>query len=473
MLLTITTTHQPATDLGYLLHKHPAKLQAFNLSFGTAHVFYPEATDERCTAALLLDIDPVGLVRGSNHNQFTLGQYVNDRPYVASSFLSTAIAQVYGSALNGRSKDRPELVTQPIPLQAQISVVPSPNGVETLRNLFEPLGYTIEAEGFALDPHFPDWGQSPYYTLTLSGTVRLADLLTHLYVLIPVLDASKHYYIGQAEVEKLLNRGEGWLADHPERNFITRRYLKRWGSLVREALTRLSEDTPDPEEQEEKKDQEEEAVEKPLSLNDQRLNAVVAALNAGEAARVLDLGCGEGNLIKRLLADKQFTEIVGVDVSHWALQKATRRLRLDRLPPAKQARVQLIQGALTYRDERLYGYDAAALVEVIEHLHPYRLAALERAVFEFARPGMVIVTTPNAEYNVRFETLPAGKFRHRDHRFEWTRAEFQTWAERVAEQFGYTVRLESIGPVDEEVGSPTQMAVFSILNSGQVNHDNE
>lgn len=461
MLLTITTTHQPATDLGYLLHKHPARLQAFNLSFGMAHVFYPEATDDRCTAALLLDIDPVGLVRGSKHSYFSLGQYVNNRPYVASSFLSTAIAQVYGTALNGRCKDRPELVTQPIPLQAQISVVPSPNGIETLSNLFEPLGYLVEADGFALDPQFPDWGQSPYYTLTLSGTVRLADLLTHLYVLIPVLDADKHYYIGQDEVEKLLSRGEGWLADHPERNFITRRYLKRRGSLVREALARLAEDTPDQEEQEEKKDQEEEAVEKPLSLNEQRLNAVVAALTTGGAARILDLGCGEGNLIKRLLADKQFTEIVGVDVSHWALQKAARLLRLDRLPPAKQARVQLIQGALTYRDDRLIGYDAAALVEVIEHLDPYRLASLERSVFEFARPGMVIVTTPNAEYNVRFETLPAGKFRHRDHRFEWTRAEFQAWAERVAEQFGYAVRLESIGPVDEEVGSPTQMAVFN------------
>lgn len=106
MLFTITTTHSPATDLGFLLHKRPDRIQTFELTFGQAHVFYPEATPERCTAALLLDIKPVNLVRNSS-GSFALAQYVNDRPYVASSFLSVAIAQVYGSALSGRSKDWP------------------------------------------------------------------------------------------------------------------------------------------------------------------------------------------------------------------------------------------------------------------------------------------------------------------------------------------------------------------------------
>src|SRR6476659_9411270 len=127
MLLTITTTHQPATDLGYLLHKNPERLHSFELSFGKAHVFYPEAAPDRCTAALLLDVDPVGLVRnrkGPSGEGGTLDQYVNDRPYVASSFLSVAIARVLGSALAGRSKGRPELTEVRMPLEAKISVLP-------------------------------------------------------------------------------------------------------------------------------------------------------------------------------------------------------------------------------------------------------------------------------------------------------------------------------------------------------------
>ncbi|MCI0395687.1 MAG: 3' terminal RNA ribose 2'-O-methyltransferase Hen1 [Chloroflexi bacterium] len=460
MLLTITTTHRPATDLGYLLHKHPARCQAFDLSFGQVHVFYPEAGEETCTAALLLDVDPVGLVRKPGQADFALAHYVNDRPYVASSFMSAAIAQIYGTALNGHCQQRPELAQTPIPLQAGLVALPCQGGEGLLRRLFEPLGYAVQAERQSLDPHFPEWGESRIYNVTLEATVRLADLLTHLYVLIPVLDDEKHYYVGEDEIDKLLNRGAGWLAAHPEQKLIAHRYLKHRWSLTRQALARLADDAPDPAAAEAQQDQEEEAVERPLSLNTQRLEAVAAALKDSGALRVLDLGCGEGNLLKRLMAERQFVAITGVDISQWTLQRAAQRLKLDRLPPAQRERIQLLQSALTYRDERLAGYDAAALVEVVEHVDPPRLAALERTVFEFARPGVVVVTTPNAEYNARFATLPAGRFRHRDHRFEWTRAEFQEWAGRVARRFGYTVHFQPIGPVDDELGSPTQMAVF-------------
>ncbi|HKR96540.1 MAG TPA: 3' terminal RNA ribose 2'-O-methyltransferase Hen1, partial [Candidatus Angelobacter sp.] len=196
MLLTITTHHQPATDLGYLLHKNPARLQSFELSFGHAHVFYPEATNERCTAALLLDVDPVGLVRnrrGPAGEGGSLDRYVNDRPYVASSFLSVAIAQVFASALGGRSKGRQELAETPIPLTAKISVLQCRGGEELIKKLFEPLGYQLLIQQHVLDEKFPEWGESSYYTVELSAQTRLQDLLTHLYVLIPVLDAEKHY----------------------------------------------------------------------------------------------------------------------------------------------------------------------------------------------------------------------------------------------------------------------------------------
>jgi 3' terminal RNA ribose 2'-O-methyltransferase Hen1 len=465
MLLTVTTTHRPATDLGYLLAKNPARCQSFGLSFGQAHVFYPETGEERCTAALLLDLDPVGLVRGWSGplgERGALAQYVNDRPYVASSFFSVAIAQVFRSALKGLSPDRPELAETPIPLEAEIPVLPSRGGGDFLRRLFEPLGYTVEARRLPLDERFPDWGESSYFSVRLAATCRLQDLLTHLYVLLPVLDNDKHYWVGRDELEKLLARGAGWLAGHPEKDAIVTRYLKHQRPLMREALARLViEDDPDPETSEETKGREEEQLEERISLNQARLGAVVAALKQAGAKRVLDLGCGEGQLLNVLLKDPGFERIAGVDVSYRTLELAKERLNLDRLPARLRERIELFQGALTYRDSRLAGFDAACAVEVIEHLDPPRLPAFERVVFEFARPATVVVTTPNADYNVRFENLPAGRLRHRDHRFEWTRREFQDWAEAVGRRFGYTPRFLPVGQVDAEVGSPTQMAVFS------------
>ncbi|HEX3253433.1 MAG TPA: 3' terminal RNA ribose 2'-O-methyltransferase Hen1 [Pyrinomonadaceae bacterium] len=464
MLLTITTTHQPATELGYLLHKNPARLHSFALSFGEAQVFYPEANAERCTAALLLDVDPVGLVRnrkGPAGEGGTLEQYVNDRPYVASSFLSVAISRVLGSALGGRSKDRPELAATAIPLHAKISVLPCRGGEPFLRRLFEPLGYTVTAERHPLDEQFPEWGESQYYTVELSGKVRLQDLLTHIYVLVPVLDNEKHYWVGDDEVEKLLRHGSDWLPSHPEKEEITKRYLKYRRDLAKDALARLvDEESPDVDVAEVVHNSEEEAVERTLHLNEQRLNSVVAALRSVNAKRVLDLGCGEGKLLRVLLDDRSFEEVVGVDVSHRALQIANERLRVERLPARQRERIKLMQGSLMYRDQRLNGFDAAAVVEVIEHLDQPRLAAFERVLFEFAKPGAVVVTTPNVEYNVRFESLPAGKFRHKDHRFEWTRAQFQEWAERISERHGYAVRVLPVGPEDREVGAPTQMGIF-------------
>lgn len=466
MLLTLTTTHRPATDLGYLLHKNPSRLQSFEQSFGSAHVFYPEASDDRCTAALLLDVDPVGLVRGRRGPEGDgglLAQYVNDRPYVSSSFLSVAISSVFGSALGGRSKDRPELAETPLPLEAHLAVVPCRGGDDLLRRLFAPLGYTIEATPHALDAANPDWGPSRYFTVHLTGTVRLAELLTHLYVLIPVLDDEKHYWVGDDEVDKLLRHGEGWLGAHPERDLIARRYLKHRRSLVRDAIDRLvTEEEPAEEAAPASRDAAEQELETPIRLNDQRLATVFAALKETGAKRVLDLGCGEGRLLKLLLDDRQFEAIAGMDVSYRALERAMDRLHLDRLPPKQRERIELLHGSLMYRDKRLEGFDAASVVEVIEHLDPPRLAACERVVFEFARPVTVVVTTPNADYNIKWPSLPAGKFRHPDHRFEWTRGEFDAWAMTVVERFGYMVNFAPVGPVDPEAGSPTQMAIFSL-----------
>lgn len=469
MLLTISTTYSPATDIGYLLHKHPERIQSFKLAFGQAHVFYPEARPEKCTVALLLDIDTVGLTRrphGRFGENFALAPYVSDRSYVASSFLSVAIAQVFSSALSGKSKERPQLSETAIPLEAKLSILPCQGGEQLLRRLFEPLGYKITVERHILDAQFPAWGESRYFTVTLQNTCRLSELLTHLYVLIPVLDDEKHYWVDEAEIEKLLKHGENWLAAHPEHESIVRRYLKHLRPLTNQALAQLCD--IDPEQTDETIQAEEETqAEAPIGLNEVRLQRVTEALKQCGAKRVLDLGCGEGKLLRKLLHEKQFEEIVGMDVSHRALKIAHERLHYDRLPENEKKRLHLFQGSLNYRDKRLAGYDAAAIIEVIEHLDLPRLAAFERVLFEFARPRTVVLTTPNREYNTQFEHLQGGHFRHKDHRFEWTRDEFQSWATRISERFGYAVTFHPIGPTTEDVGAPTQMAVFTREDQGK------
>jgi 3' terminal RNA ribose 2'-O-methyltransferase Hen1 len=463
VLLTVSTTHQPATDLGFLLHKHPDRVQEFRQSFGTATVFYPEATEERCTVALMLDVDPVQLARSRARNSpdFSLAQYVNDRPYAASSLLAVAMADVFSTARSGRCNARQELADSAIPLEIVVPVLPCRGGARVAHRLFEPLGWTVEAETIPLDDEFPEWGESRYVRLRLTGDVRLADALNQLHVLLPVLDESKHYWQSPDEVDKLMRSGEGWLATHPEADLITRRYLGRRTRLTRVALARLAELGDEVEEAVEPAEDEEvlQPVEERLPLNAQRHDAVHLALLDLGARTVIDLGCGPGLFLDRLVKTPAFTRVAGSDVSTRSLQYAARRLRVERMNERQAERVELFQGALTYEDERFAGYDAAVLMEVVEHVDPSRLVALERVVFGAARPGAVIVTTPNVEYNALYEGLVG--VRHPDHRFEWSRAEFVEWCDRVAATHGYGVELRGIGDLDETLGTPTQMAIFT------------
>ena len=459
MLLQITSTATNAPDLGYLLGKHPAKLQTFSLANGVAHVFYPHVAPDRCTAVLLLDMDPIGLVRRAPGAPPSLFDYVNDRPYVASSFLAVAIAQVYRSALAGTCKEMPELAQTALPLEITLESLPCRGGEKVLRELFEPLGYVVACERLPLDIAFAEWGPSPYFRVQLQTTAKLCDVLCHLYVLVPVLDADKHYFVDQAEGEKLLAKGAGWLAGHPCKEAIVQRYLGRHRGLAREVLGELAavseEATPDDEAQ-----AREDAAERPLCLNQTRYQAVVETIVALGAREVADLGCGDGKLLRELLKLPQLQRIIGVDVSPRCLQIAERRLKLQQMPDNQRQRIELLHGSLSYRDKRLAGLDVCTLIEVIEHMEVDRLPALAQALFGSAMPRAVVVTTPNVEYNSKFASLPAGKLRHSDHRFEWTRAEFQAWAQQIATTYGYGVRFAPVGPPDPQLGAPTQMAVF-------------
>jgi 3' terminal RNA ribose 2'-O-methyltransferase Hen1 len=455
VLLTISYSGPQASDLGYLLYKHPAKVQSFDLSVGVAHVFYPDASDDLCTAALLLEVDAIGLVRNkrfSGGDSFSLGQYINDRPYASSSMLAVAIGQLFSTAMTGRCDSRPELAATELPLTFSLTSVPSRGEAGLATRLFAPLGWEVDERPIVLDNEHPEWGESRYSNLTLRATIRLADALRQIYVLLPVLDDSKHYWVSDDEVGKLVRSGDGWLQDHPDRELITKRYLAHQRGMVADATARLLglDDDLAPEE----------APAMVTPLYNLRAEAVLAALKDIRATRVADLGCGEGALLRRLFDDRSFTEIIGTDVSNGSLAAAAKRLYLRDLSDEQRARMTLLQSSVTYFDDRIRGLDAAVLMEVIEHIEPDRLGAVESAVFSKANPAAVVVTTPNADYNVLYPSLPAGGFRHPDHRFEWTRDEFVAWASGVCERTGYSVEFRSVGDVDPDHGSPTQLALF-------------
>jgi 3' terminal RNA ribose 2'-O-methyltransferase Hen1 len=459
MFFSIATTYQPATDLGYLLHKHPERPHEIGLTFGKAWVFYPEASPDRCEAALVLDVDPIGLVRGKGRGDGLLDQYVNDRPYAASSFLSVALNKAFRTAMAGVCNARQELADTAIPLKAVITPLPARGGETLVRQLFEPLGWNV-----AVDPiESPDRGAvSKLYTrVKLSGAARLGALLNHLYVLIPVLDDAKHYWVGDDEIDKLLNRGTGWLDQHPAKELIVRRYLRHRGMLARAALERLAPETREDSVEPSARAAPEEALETPIRLNDERMAAVVEALRATGARTIADLGCGEGKLLHRLVNERWVEQLIGLDPAARELEWAAKRLKLHLPGGPPEGRVSLLHGSLTYRDERWAGADAAALIEVVEHLDPDRLPLVERVVFGVTRPAAVVVTTPNAEYNRLFPNFPAGTLRHPDHRFEWTRAEFRAWADKIRTTYDYQVAFSDVGPRHETFGAPTQMTVFT------------
>ena len=337
-----------------------------------------------------------------------------------------------------------------------------PGGPTLAKAIFEPLGWEVVAQEIPLDPEFEDWGDSRFVDLTLRGTLRLADALSQIYVLLPALDGARHYWVGADDIDKLVRHGEGWLAEHPLRDDITRRYLAHRRSLVNEALDRLVEiGGDDAEAVAADVTPEEELSEPRRRLAHVRRDTIVTELKALGAHTVADVGCGDGALLRPLLDDSWFTRVVGTDVSATVLARGARRLNLDRKGESQTSRLELFQSSATYRDARLNGLDAIVLMEVVEHLDWDRLPALESAIFAHARPRHVIVTTPNRDYNALFEFLAEGEMRHPDHRWELTRAEFSDWAQGVAAAHGYAFRIEGVGDEHESLGQPTQMAIFT------------
>jgi 3' terminal RNA ribose 2'-O-methyltransferase Hen1 len=464
MYLAISTTHFPATDLGFLLHKNPDSFLSKQSNQATLNCFFSEASAHRCTACLVMEISPLHSYQNKQASDSRRSQsknqnhFVNDRPYVASSLMSVAISEIFGTALNGRSKERPELARSHIPLEAEISVVHCEEGESYIRKLFEPLGYELEIENLPLDEQFPEWGLSPYFNLKIKATKTLSQLLRQIYILIPVLDNSKHYWIDFSEQDKLLRMGEGWLATHPLVDEITRRALKNISSMSREALTRLEIESP-----QEKiiKMSPEETFEKSIKLSDQRFLKVAEVLAKYEVKTVVDLGCGEGKFIRTLLPAKGIEKILGLEVGIRELDHAGKMLQKNlnnTLNKKSNKKATLIHGSLTYLDDRTKGFDACVLIEVIEHIDLVRLESVKHNIFSFIASPLIIITTPNRDYNAKF--IKNG-LRHPDHRFEWSRLEFQNWCSQVCQKFGYKFEVSFIGDEDPDLGGPTQMGVFT------------
>lgn len=467
MILNISTLDNPADELGYLLYKHPAKFQSFKLNYCTAHCFYAQVSQERTTFCLLLDTDPMAL-----NKNLALQNFVNDRPYVASSLMSVAIGRTLKSAMKGVCKDRPELGDKEIALQAHLPCIHLAGNPALLKELFQPLGYTVEANPLYLDDIEPGLGnseilgwRSTYYSLTISATTTVSRMLKLLYVLIPVLDNQKHYYVGKDEVELLMSRASDWLAEHPLKDLIIRRYLAHKSHLTQEAQALLAHADIDPQkfEEQSKKASSEDILEKPLSLNQKRLDAVLVQIQAitnGARFKLIDLGCGEGKLLNLIVERYRHSldRLAGLDATVSILERANRTL--TRKHPNQDWQLDLMHGSLTYRDRRISGFDIATCIEVIEHIDESRLDAFASNLFGAARPKTVIVTTPNREYNVLFAGLNPNQMRHADHRFEWTRKEFSAWTDKICKIYGYSCSIKPVGDVDTTYGAPTQMAVF-------------
>lgn len=484
MYFSLTSIGPAAADLSFLLRKHPDKVQRFDLPTGVATVFFPESSAERAEMTMVLTVDPIELIRNKSIRHgagFPLGQFVNDRPYATTSLVSHAVAKVFSSAMTGGLASDPEAPFRRTDITLRLPALPvvahrELAGADLVRALFEPLGWTIAATPLPADPQHPEWGDSRYLDVTLSAHTTVADALRQFCALVPVVTDAQHYWVSSNQAEALVRLGtligseasseppadlasRSWLAGHSLAELIVRRYLVHQRDLVDECWALLG-GLPDAEGE---TGHAEKVTQRAPRLADLRSAAIHAQLSGLGATSVVDMGCGEGALLRVLSRDASFRRLIGTDVDSRALRRAAESLNLFDADERLRDRVQLLHSSATYRDDRLKGADALVLMEVIEHLDADRLPTLVDTVFGFTRPGHVLVSTPNIEYNAFYPTPFETGYRHSDHRFEFTRAEFEEWASGIGEAYGYTVRFAGIGEADPEHGASTQMAVFTLL----------
>lgn len=473
MFLSIAVSGEHAPDLGFVLYKHPGRFFEKSASKGRVTGGFTENREDFAEFTLAVEIDPVERVRGVNWDR-GIASYVEPMPFLAASHMSQALSQALGSAMNGvlGSKD-PVIDTRvkaagvkPWPLTIKVGAVRcSPYMIESL---FSELGWSVEIESHNLDvPGVSEDDDRPLHVFTLKGEATVSDALTQLYVLLPVLDPSRHYFYDESEARKLFEKGGDWLKGHSSRDLIISRYLSKSKELrgyARQLFGNFQE----------KKDLDELIAETEELMRDwddpddtsphqQRHSQIIRDVVSWGARSVIDLGCGEGRLLERLVRIAPDMRVVGIEPSAREIERARKRLSNN---PGKNLdpRVEFVHGSAMYGDERFKDFDAAILSEVIEHVDEDRLSLLARSVFGIMAPRRVVITTPNGDYNRVFGLRP-GEFRHADHRFEWTLAECQAWVVGVTAAYPYEAEITPVGgrnaDADEGHGEVSHYIVFT------------
>lgn len=496
MQLAIKATGEGAKMLSFLLSKNPQNLYDRSEKGYRVRLTYTVFTDTEVEAVLIVTPDPVELVKNSP-DVYDITQYINDREFVTSSLFCSYARSALGTALNGRPKEEySEWVNHAFNLTISFGPVASDLPDAVINDLFEYLGYEVTIERGQADYRFQLKERSSARFISISGLSTVQAALKQLFVLIPVLDNYKHYYLSEQEIDKLQRYGEGWLDRHPLRELIIKRSLrfqdlidqaaliygdKRWEqpaegynvwkpAVGREEIAKTAEikgieeleelEELDGIDEAERLDGESARESAPfVSLNEQRYQAIVKIVENIPAKQTLvDFGAGEGKLSVRLGFIPGVKEILAVEPTERAQLRAIERF--DKAA-RREAFVKPIPvwGSLFYYDERLRCKDVMILCEVIEHIDEYRLPGTMECLFKEYQPKTLIVTTPNAEYNA-FYQMPE-KMRHKDHRFEWTRQEFSEWCNGWANLYPYEVQIEGIGDQTEEYGQPTQTAIFT------------
>ena len=444
MQLTIKATGENVKVISHLLAKNPNNIYERKNKGHFIRLFYSTFTETELDVTIFVTPDPLALIKHTS-NAYDIVHYINDREFAVSSIFTSLIRSALGTALNGQPKEEyAKWVDTPFMFQFSFGPVVSSLSDAEIQGLFEPLGYQVDIEYGETDYSFQLKAKSTARFLTISGAVTLQKALQQLFVLIPVMDNYKHYFIDESEVEKIQRYGEGWLDTHPEREFIIRKALR-----FKEIYSLMKENT---------EIEEEEKIPKSPRLNELRYDKIIETINDLPTKKsVVDFGSGEGKLAACLGFVVGVQEILAVEPSERETLKAVKRFEKIR---SKEEFVEptTMWGSLFYYDERLENKDVIILCEVIEHIDEERLGKAMHLIVNNYKPQALIITTPNQEYNAVYDMTDAK--RHLDHRFEWTREEFEKSCEDWNHLGNYNLEFEGIGEAHEVYGHPTQMCKF-------------
>lgn len=450
MQLTIQASGDNVKAISYLLSKNPDNLYERNHKGHLVRLFYSKFTEEEVEVTIFVTPDPIELLQNRS-NSYDITHYINDREFAVSSIFTSFVRSALGTALNGQPKEEYlKWVSYRFPFKFQFGPVASTFSDLQIKDLFEPIGYEVSISRPEIDYAIDLKEKSSARMITLSANQTLQDALRHLFVLIPVIDDYKHYFIDEKEIEKLQRYGEGWLEEHPKRDSIYRQAL-RFKEIYSQVERPSSQEQTD-----------EEA--KKVRLNDLRYGKIVEKAEIMRPKSIVDFGSGEGKLSLRLGFLEGVKEILAVEPSEIENLKAKRRFEKVKDQP-NFVEPETLWGSLFYFDERLKGKDLIILCEVIEHIDEYRLPKAMDMILHQYTPESLIITTPNKEYNVVYDMEE--NYRHSDHRFEWTRQEFREWCHARNHQNLYELEFLGIGQEHLSQGFPTQMCVFKRTVNGK------